>query len=192
MAIQLGKKEEQVQYYYTIDGKQFGPYGLSILLSKIDSTTLVWREGIEWTNASNIEELKKFFNKKNDIPVNSTSFQSSIRENEEEFISPIQNKMFAAPFSFDGRIRRTEYCISIIAFYFLYLALAAILFKGRTSTGIFGLAYIPLIWFSLAQGAKRCHDRNNSGWFQLIPFYIFWMLFAEGDSDSNNFGNSPK
>ena len=100
--------------------------------------------------------------------------------------------MFKNVFSLDGRIRRTEYCISIIAFYFLYLALAAILFKGRTSTGIFGLVYIPLIWFSIAQGAKRCHDRNNSGWFQLIPFYIFWMLFAEGDSDSNNFGNSPK
>ena len=41
MAIQLGKKEEQVKYYYSINGTQFGPYDLAMLLSKIDSAAFV-------------------------------------------------------------------------------------------------------------------------------------------------------
>lgn len=191
MAIQLGKKEEQIQYYYSVEGKQFGPYDLATLLSKIESTTLVWREGIEWTNAANVEELKKFFNKNVDVLVEATTnYSGNVVIDEAEPASP--KKMFAAPFSFDGRIRRKEYGISLIIFYFLYVAIAGVVLKSRSSSSAFGLAYIPLIWFILAQGAKRCHDRNNSGWYQLIPFYGLWMLFAEGDSQTNNFGNSPK
>lgn len=191
MAIQLGKKEEQIQYYYSNEGKQFGPYDLATLLSKIDSTTLVWREGIEWTNAANVEELKKFFNKNIDILVEPTThYSSNVVIDEALPASP--KKMFAAPFSFDGRIRRKEYGISLIIFYFLYVAIAGVALKSRSSSSVFGLAYIPLIWFAIAQGAKRCHDRNNSGWYQLIPFYGLWMLFADGDAQTNNFGNSPK
>jgi len=191
MAIQLGKKEDQIQYYYSIDGKQFGPYELSILLTKIDDSTLIWREGIEWTNASNVQELKKFFNKTNNIaPENQTS-SVKINPTENAHLMP-QKKMFSAAFSFDGRIRRKEYGISFIVFYFLYLALEASSIKRGSSAGILGLAYIPLIWFIIAQGAKRCHDRNNSGWYQLIPFYGIWMLFAEGDNHTNDYGNSPK
>ncbi len=191
MAIQLGKKEEQAQYYYSIDSKQFGPYDLAALLSKIDSNTLVWREGIEWTNASNVEELKKFFNKSADVVVGpNMQYANTVATGDTASNSP--KKMFAAPFSFDGRIRRKEYGISVIAFYFLYVGIAATLLQGRSSLGFMGILYIPLIWFMLAQGAKRCHDRNNSGWYQIIPFYGLWMLFAEGDSQTNNFGNSPK
>jgi uncharacterized membrane protein YhaH (DUF805 family) len=191
MAIQLGKKEEQVKYYYSINGTQFGPYDLAMLLSKIDSNTLVWREGIEWTNASNVEELKKFFNKSADLVVEPTvQYTSAVVTEDAASASP--KKMFAAPFSFDGRIRRKEYGISVIIFYFLYVGIAAALLKGRSSSGFMGVLYIPLIWFILAQGAKRCHDRNNSGWYQIIPFYGLWMLFADGDAQANNFGNSPK
>lgn len=191
MAIQLGKKEEQIQYYYSIDGKQFGPYDLALLLSKIDSNTLVWREGIEWTNASNVEELKKFFNKTTDVVAEPVAQYVDTTVVEDATPSSTK-KMFAAPFSFDGRIRRKEYGISLLIFYFLYVGIAASLLKGRSSSGFIGILYIPLIWFILAQGAKRCHDRNNSGWYQIIPFYGFWMLFAEGDMQTNNFGNSPK
>ena len=191
MAIQLGKKEEQVQYYYSIDSKQFGPYDLAVLLSKIDSNTLVWREGIEWTNASNVEELKKFFNISADVVVEpDVQYANTLVTEDTASASP--KKMFAAPFSFDGRIRRKEYGISVIIFYFLYVGIASALLQGRISSGFMGVLYIPLIWFMLAQGAKRCHDRNNSGWYQIIPFYGLWMLFSDGDSQTNNFGNSPK
>jgi len=92
--------------------------------------------------------------------------------------------MFKKPFSFEGRIRRTEYWIgSFIYMFGIFIC---------SFSSILGLGYIPLIWFVLAQGAKRCHDRGNSGFFQLIPFYGFWMAFAEGDKGPNRFGEDPK
>ena len=57
---------------------------------------------------------------------------------------------------------------------------------------IYLLSLFPMIWILYAQGAKRCHDRGNSGWFQIIPFYVFWMIFAEGESNTNQYGESPK
>lgn len=100
--------------------------------------------------------------------------------------------MFKNPFSFKGRIRRTEYGLSFIIF---SIPTAIINLIGEESDGnvaIIYLAYIPLYWFFLAQGAKRCHDRGNSGWFQLIPFYGLWMLFADSDNGINEYGPNPK
>ncbi|MBM3402096.1 MAG: DUF805 domain-containing protein [Bacteroidetes bacterium] len=96
--------------------------------------------------------------------------------------------MFRAPFSFNGRIRRMEYGISII----IYLIAYSLIVGMSLSSVIFLVAFVPLIWFLWAQGAKRCHDRGNSGWYQIIPFYALWMLFAEGDKNENEYGNSPK
>jgi uncharacterized membrane protein YhaH (DUF805 family) len=96
--------------------------------------------------------------------------------------------MFSAPFSFDGRIRRMEYGISLIIYY-----VAALLVTGLADESVvFGILFLPVIWFILAQGAKRCHDRDNSGWYQIIPFYILWLLFAEGDRTTNSYGNPAK
>jgi uncharacterized membrane protein YhaH (DUF805 family) len=85
--------------------------------------------------------------------------------------------MFQNPFSFEGRIRRTEYCLS----YLMYMALITNL-----------VLLVPIVWFMLAQGAKRCHDRDNSGWFQIIPFYILWMAFADSIPGTNEYGDNPK
>jgi uncharacterized membrane protein YhaH (DUF805 family) len=104
-------------------------------------------------------------------------------------------EMFKRPFSFEGRIRRLEYGLSMI----IYLVYASII------GGIIGLMLpyndsavlqqvflVPGYFFMLAQGAKRCHDRDNSGWYQIIPFYGLWMLLADGDAGSNRYGDSPK
>lgn len=100
--------------------------------------------------------------------------------------------MFQNPFSFKGRIRRTEFGLS-------YLLVIVISY----GTGIFaslveeynlavaGL-YIGAYWLLFAQGAKRCHDMGQSGWFQIVPFYIFVMLFSEGERKTNRFGGDPK
>ena len=104
--------------------------------------------------------------------------------------------MFKKPFSFEGRIRRTEYGLS----YIIFIAFAGILgmmmeaFSPNDVNGsIFILmGIIPAYWFLFAQGAKRCHDRGNSGWFQLIPFYGLWMLFADSDVGQNEYGLNPK
>jgi len=101
--------------------------------------------------------------------------------------------MFKAPFSFKGRIRRTEFGISYII-YTLIAVIAQLLLETEDSFSIIFafLLYILLLWFFIAQSAKRCHDRDNSGWYQIIPFYIFWLLFAESDFGDNSYGPNPK
>lgn len=106
--------------------------------------------------------------------------------------------MFKQPFSFDGRIRRTEYGLTFI----IYVSIATIINLIATSGSrgsnnsdgaVIGLIFsIPVIWFLFAQGAKRCHDLGNSGWWQLIPFYGFWLIFADGRLGSNQYGDNPK
>lgn len=104
--------------------------------------------------------------------------------------------MFKNPFSFNGRIRRTEYGLS----YLIYTAVGLpfdLYFDSTEEPSLalsicFLIILIPLLWFLFAQGAKRCHDRGNSGWFQLIPFYIFWLVFADSDNGENEYGPNPK
>ena len=102
--------------------------------------------------------------------------------------------MFKKPFSFKGRIRRTEYGISFIM-YVVGLAILEIPFTNKANSGDVSLMFfslaIPAIWFMIAQGAKRCHDRGNSGWYQLIPLYECWMLFADSDNGNNAYGPNP-
>ena len=87
--------------------------------------------------------------------------------------------MFKNPFSFNGRIRRSEYGLTVL----IYVVLASVIdFIGESNpydnfVKTIYLFYIPLLWFYLAQGAKRCHDRGNNSWYQLIPFYQFWLIY---------------
>jgi uncharacterized membrane protein YhaH (DUF805 family) len=100
--------------------------------------------------------------------------------------------MFENAFSFEGRIRRTEYGISIIIYAVIAAVINLIISGSKGDMAIIGLAFIPLLWFLLAQAAKRCHDVGNSGWWQLIPLYGFWLLFQEGELGQNQYGNNPK
>ena len=99
--------------------------------------------------------------------------------------------MFKNPFSFNGRIRRTEYGISFIIYFVLYF-FVEIVADGRTGVKSFFLLMIPALWFLWAQGAKRCHDLGNSGWWQIIPFYGFWLLFQKGMFGQNEYDEDPK
>lgn len=109
--------------------------------------------------------------------------------------------MFKNPFSFNGRIRRLEYGLSVII-YFVYIILEQMVLVGTAASSsapispvaaiLFLLLFIPVLWFVLAQNAKRCHDVGVSGWWQLIPFYGLWLLFADGESGPNEYGDNPK
>jgi uncharacterized membrane protein YhaH (DUF805 family) len=105
--------------------------------------------------------------------------------------------MWTNIFSFDGRIRRTEYGASFLIFAFLIgirNIVLAIAVDGDLETYriLAFLTSIPFLWFFWAQGAKRCHDMGKSGWWQLIPFFPLVMIFKEGDSHTNEYGDNPK
>ncbi|MBK6860827.1 MAG: DUF805 domain-containing protein [Saprospiraceae bacterium] len=98
--------------------------------------------------------------------------------------------MFKDPFSFDGRIRRTEYGISLIIYGIVHSGLNTIARSIEHEIPL--LLLIPILWFLFAQGAKRCHDIGNSGWYQIIPLYVFSMVFHDSDHGQNNHGPNPK
>jgi uncharacterized membrane protein YhaH (DUF805 family) len=99
--------------------------------------------------------------------------------------------MFKNPFSFNGRIRRTEFGVSLIIYYIIYFVIIASSDESSEQQ-LMVLLFIPIIWLLLAQGAKRCHDIGRSGWWQIIPFYGFWLLFKDGDMWPNEYGYNPK
>jgi len=97
--------------------------------------------------------------------------------------------MFKSVFSFEGRIRRTEYALSRIFCLILIVIIAAAAEGGSEVLGI--LMLIP-IYILIAQSAKRCHDRGNSGWWMFIPFYDLILFFGPGDYGPNEYGDNPK
>jgi uncharacterized membrane protein YhaH (DUF805 family) len=100
--------------------------------------------------------------------------------------------MFKNAFSFEGRIRRTEFGISFII-YIILSVIVELLVEGESGGGILGwVLFVPMVWFIIAQSAKRCHDRGNSGWYQVIPFYVLWLLFGESENGVNEYGPNPK
>ncbi len=95
---------------------------------------------------------------------------------------------FRRPFSFNGRIGRIEYILTIF--------IAAVINDQTTKfiqpeTLEYLIFSIPMIWFLLAQGSKRCHDIGYSGWIQAVPLILFWMIFEKGKTGSNKFGETP-
>lgn len=96
--------------------------------------------------------------------------------------------MFKTPFSFEGRIRRTEYGISAI----LFLISINLIELVADKVQLLELFFIPLFWFIIAQGTKRYHDKDKEGWYQIIPFYVFALIFTEGDKTPNKYGTTPK
>lgn len=94
--------------------------------------------------------------------------------------------MFKNAFSFNGRIKRTEYAISFIIYIIVYV-FVRIMIKGADPHPAYAILFIPSVWLLWAQGAKRCHDINKSGWWQLIPFYCLVLIFKEGDQYTNQY-----
>jgi uncharacterized membrane protein YhaH (DUF805 family) len=99
--------------------------------------------------------------------------------------------MFRDPFSFYGRIRRTEFALTQV-FYMIIHFFVLILQANNTFGSWIEIALLLPIYQLISQGAKRCHDLGKSGWWQLIPFYAILMFFATGDFGPNEYGDNPK
>ncbi len=99
--------------------------------------------------------------------------------------------MFSKAFNFEGRIRRTDYFLSIISF-FIFTSVIQEAILTNSYFEFLELTFIPAFWFIAAQGVKRCHDKGKPGWYQIIPFYIFVLLFSNGDIGDNEYGYDPK
>ncbi len=186
MAINLQKTLVQDEYYYLKDGNEFGPFDLMSLIKQISGDTLVRKTGCELLPARKIPELQNFFpsqaNANPKVDDQPNVWQPSPPLNKKSFFNNL--------FSFNGRIKRKEYGISVAIFLVLYYIFFFLILEG-SGTVLASILFIPLFWFMLAKGAQRCHDCGNSGWFQLIPFYVVYLLFAEGTNGPNEYGNNP-
>lgn len=192
------------KYFYANGQEKHGPFSFEELKhNDIKSDTLIWYEGLtNWEPANKVEEMREIIEL---VPpplglANSSSISLLENSSEEKDKTPFpqKQKMFSKLFQPEGRIRRTEYILSLI-FYYVGIILIGFsmgllgLTDGETyGVGFLYLAILPLLVLFLFQGAKRCHDRGNSGWFQIIPFYIFWMVFAPSEIGKNKYGRNPK
>lgn len=193
-----------VRYFYSDGIQNHGPLTLEELKRKsIQPDTLIWHEGMsDWKRADRIDELREVIPlvppplpPRNNINEVADSYSDlDYEEVSDDGSHSVQGNDTRTEntdwTSFVGRIRRTEYGITLIVI--------------TVSVTILNLFFLDLEWYwllfwhgfniyiILAQGAKRCHDLGNSGWYQLIPFYTFWMLFAEGEKGRNYYGNDPK
>lgn len=188
------------KYFYSDGKEKYGPLSLDELKQNdITKETLIWFEGLDdWAPAGELDEMKPIlelqpppiftYDKNASIEPEEKTVEVSDK-NESQGRTP-KKAMFSSSFSFDGRIRRTEYGISLIIYAIVVTFVNAILESGELP--IIWLAYIPMFWFIYAQGAKRCHDVGNNGWWQIIPFYHFWLLFQDGKPGINEYGHNPK
>jgi uncharacterized membrane protein YhaH (DUF805 family) len=188
------------KYFYSNGHEKEGPLTLDELKQKdIKAKSLIWHIGLDdWKEAESVDELREIFELSPppiDI-VNNTSIAAEAKDfkTENQSNAPsyfmYKQRMFINSFSFNGRIRRTEFGISFIIFMFVVVFVNELVQSGEYPTTAF--AFIPLYWFLWAQGAKRCHDLGNNGWWQIIPFYIILLLFQAGQPGLNKYGRNPK
>lgn len=186
------------KYFYSNGQEKTGPVSHDELKQAqgISKETLIWFEGLDdWTPAMELEEIKSILGLQ-PPPINTENNDVS-HEPVKEIVTANENLrsqsrrdkkgMFSNPFSFDGRIRRTEYGLSNIIYFFVYAVLISVI-----DVSMIPFLQLPLLWFYLAQGAKRCHDLGNSGWWQLIPFYGVFLLFQNSEPGVNKYGYNPK
>lgn len=191
------------KYFYSDGKEKKGPFSFEEFKNEeINPETLVWFEGLDdWTQIKYIKDLEEILQlSPPPLPTDEISSNNETDEKEEKSennseqkksVKPRKRGMFSRPFSFDGRIRRTEYGISFIISAFLFAIINVLLQEEELALVWF--AYVPLYWFLFAQGAKRCHDMGQNGWWQIIPLYPIWMIFGKGEEGiQNKYGVNPK
>lgn len=67
MAININKGGKLGKYFYLEDDVEYGPVELAELLEHVNKDTLVYYEGITWTKAADVQELKRYFFKEEKV-----------------------------------------------------------------------------------------------------------------------------
>lgn len=172
---------ENIDVYnvYTFDG--------SYLLAKLFVHCYHWK-----TSTKAPQGFVYFQNPIKSVLTANDEFYSNITKTEDKKSSnseSINNSNYNF-FSFEGRIRRSEFAVGLLVYFVINFLVKEIALNSESK--IILLAYIPMLWFLWAQGAKRCHDLGHSGWYQIIPFYVFWLIFKDGEVGNNQYGPNPK
>lgn len=109
--------------------------------------------------------------------------------------------------NFEGRARRREYWMFILAYFIIYFAVAivaAILSSisgtlGSIVYGLLSLGALAVLVPSLAVGVRRLHDIGKSGWFLLVgliplvgAIWLIILLATDGTPGENQYGKNPK
>ena len=100
-------------------------------------------------------------------------------------------------FSFQGRITRSQFCLTLLPIVLLFALTAFVVPLSSTVEGVLILAInlVVGVWASAAIAIKRWHDLDRPSWWLLsgalvIPLVWigFSLLFQEGTNGENQFG----
>ena len=89
MQFNLNKGGKLGKYFYTDNSVEYGPFEISDLLEQINKDTLVYFEGINWTKASEIPELSKYFNSSQEKIVETIIEQNETSPQKRSFLVPV-------------------------------------------------------------------------------------------------------
>ena len=125
--------------------------------------------------------------------------QPSSQPNSSENNLSSDSSFWKSLFSFDGRIRRTRYWLTMICTNLLFFP--ANISGDNMPEGVATftlLIFIPAVWILAANVVKRCRDLGKSGFFallMLIPLVNIivgiYLAFFQGDLNDNEYGPSP-
>ena len=100
--------------------------------------------------------------------------------------------MFKAPFSFSGRITRTEYLLTCLGLFFVCALAGAFMGIGGVGGAIGAVIFLVSLWIVAAQGWKRAQDAGWYGIISIIPYVNLLLLFISGDQGANAHGPNPR
>lgn len=147
------------------------------------STTAELDQGKASAIADLIDELHSFKEEEHKKTIVAERHQTDRQSNIIKKL-PKDHSTVGQLFSFDGRIGRREYAMTVYGSFpfFLIITFVSALYP------VFLLSFIPVFWILFAQGAKRCHDLGHNGLRQFTPFYRLSMIFQDGVYSANEYG----
>lgn len=105
--------------------------------------------------------------------------------------------MFKNILSFNGRIRRTDFALTLFLLYVICILITSFFefldLNYFTTIGFNNFLIGFSLYIFFAQSAKRMHDMGISGWLTLLPIYNpIIPLLGKGQKGKNEYGEDPR